>query len=1153
MIIFNTLFLIFSVIPWPIKEFGEMHSVSSVMGDARGSVSRPRFHRGVDIAAAVGTEVYPIYSGYVQSSGKGGKNSSVTVYQYGPPYGLAMRYIHVEPKAPDGTWVKGIKMDEENPDKMAEVIDYPEPGGDHLHFDRYTPEVDDLKKGVWYNPLIVEDGFENYEDGNRTKVWKPDFFVSGSEGEIATSLDTILHGRVDIRAKCQDIKHGGSTGGIYKTKWLIRRKGSDLVYEPAESLFFNQLEPPHDYTNDVFLVHDRHKWVAPNSPFYYWVTNYIDENNEVVDAYWNTKLKKGEEGIEVDAENYEEAMFPDGRYRVWVMGYDVRGNEPDTTLDPPSGADYRDVILSNFLPELVSIFDAYKNGFSVIFSEEMQASACDRAQYDLESEYGEPVEIESIMQDLQYPNLYHFKTADDMKDMVYTLSTVWGIEDLTGNTLRTSKDFFGSSVEFSIRFMHLLDISRQTMSENLSVSQTRAPQAEENDIAEPGEMLAIKPTLLNRINEEVYFQSESLEVVTGYNVDIEKGKYDLDEWVSPGALVKPSEPFLAFIPDDYNASEIGFTLMTSGFSWSGEYGDTMDFFVPVGIKRTDISELWINDDDDIYQWNQENGWTDPEDSIHVYCELRNQDYIHPIHNVIINVALIGEEEKNKLKINNTRILFGKLEPYETKINPTPITIKAGPGWDPRDDVGLEISITYTYNNKNYWEINHHAIPGYKEKKGPPAEWLGAFSPNRDGFKDSLIVPFTTKEEYPIVEALKKDTLGRIFERDTTYRARAENLEIKLEKKLSSLKFKFKGPFEKGTHYDVTWRCFVLCNLLRDGIGEIYLYEPLSWWYRVRKQMVIQPFDAYDERIWLDTENEYFQPNSYIVQIDRIPAVVRNVKPDKHVFSASTDEVNINFNVSEPCSFWFRVYDVANKRWIKSSDTSYVEGENNITWYGTDENDNPVSSGFYNVCLYTQDLANPPQECEVQLQVNNNIPYLNILEPEWASAFRGDTTFDVQAEFYDPQGIAENSESLFVKKDIEGLNYTFYPSTIIEDRILYSSLNFPEGGRYILKVSVSDIHGNISESQRSFYIDNNPPEIKVAGPSDDSTFSNKMGNLAFALHFEDNLDSFLVFPKEKEIYVSIRNSWSSPFFSVKFIEPPIPYSTHILFLFFVVLP
>jgi len=37
------------------------------------------------------------------------------------------------------------------------------------------------------------------------------------------------------------------------------------------------------------------------------------------------------------------------------------------------------------------------------------------------------------------------------------------------------------------------------------------------------------------------------------------------------------------------------------------------------------------------------------------------------------------------------------------------------------------------------------------------------------------------------------------------------------------------------------------------------------------------------------------------------------------------------------------------------------------------------------------------------------------------------------------------------------------------------------------------------------------------------------------------------------YGNGQSAWSSPFFSVKFIEPPIPYSTHILFLFFVVLP
>jgi len=165
MVIFNTLFLIFSVIPWPIKEFDKMHSVSSVMGDARDEVSSPRFHRGVDIAATVGTEVFPIRSGWATFHG-GGVDRTVKVFELRVSYYWCQRYTHVNEneEIDEGEWVSGIIEFRDNPeiiDMIAEVLDYPDPGGDHLHFDRYIPMASDLTKGVWHNPwLFIVSGFE---------------------------------------------------------------------------------------------------------------------------------------------------------------------------------------------------------------------------------------------------------------------------------------------------------------------------------------------------------------------------------------------------------------------------------------------------------------------------------------------------------------------------------------------------------------------------------------------------------------------------------------------------------------------------------------------------------------------------------------------------------------------------------------------------------------------------------------------------------------------------------------------------------------------------------------------------------------------------------------------------------------------------------
>uniref|UniRef100_A0A7V3VT66 Uncharacterized protein n=1 Tax=candidate division WOR-3 bacterium TaxID=2052148 RepID=A0A7V3VT66_UNCW3 len=79
------------------------------------------------------------------------------------------------------------------------------------------------------------------------------------------------------------------------------------------------------------LVYDRHNYTAV-SPFYYWVTNRII-NNQVVDRYWNTKQKIGQPDS-VDAESLEVAKFKDGRYWVKVVAADIRNNA-DTDFQIP--------------------------------------------------------------------------------------------------------------------------------------------------------------------------------------------------------------------------------------------------------------------------------------------------------------------------------------------------------------------------------------------------------------------------------------------------------------------------------------------------------------------------------------------------------------------------------------------------------------------------------------------------------------------------------------------------------------------------------------------------------------------------------------------------------------------------------------------------
>ena len=123
-----------------------------------------------------------------------------------------------------------------------------------------------------------------------------------------------------------------------------------VSYHPVDCIGFNQVQPPNNGA-PVLLVYDRHNYRS-ESPFYYWVTNVI-KNNDVVDEYWNTKLKIGQDWAGEDARINGEAVLPDGRYRVWVLAYDIENNGGDTLAR--HGAEDEDVILDNFVPYVESV------------------------------------------------------------------------------------------------------------------------------------------------------------------------------------------------------------------------------------------------------------------------------------------------------------------------------------------------------------------------------------------------------------------------------------------------------------------------------------------------------------------------------------------------------------------------------------------------------------------------------------------------------------------------------------------------------------------------------------------------------------------------------------------------------------------------------
>ena len=358
------LFLLLSTYPWPIRPFDTAHGVSATLGDARatyndqGEIIEYRFHRGIDIPASAGTDVFSIISGTARWDRSRGTKAHVRVEDHW--------YVHLSNRIRDGAPVIGIVDTvgtSNHPTRIGDVA------SDHLHFgigDPPGPGTDPI--GPFTNPLS-NGGPERYSDTQNPRVYSLDFWRSGSEGNNPVEVKLPLWGKIDIRAKCRDIKNSGgvlTTTGIYRVKWFVVSRGvmPRIWYIPVEEIRFDQVQPPNNGA-PVLLIYDRHHY-TDESPFYYWVTNCIVDN-EVEDRYWNTKLRFGEAWDGDDARINREAVLPDGEYRVWVLAYDIKGNGGDTLHR--RGAEDEDVVLDNFVPYLdsVVVIAHRKDGDEVIY------------------------------------------------------------------------------------------------------------------------------------------------------------------------------------------------------------------------------------------------------------------------------------------------------------------------------------------------------------------------------------------------------------------------------------------------------------------------------------------------------------------------------------------------------------------------------------------------------------------------------------------------------------------------------------------------------------------------------------------------------------------------------------------------------------------
>jgi len=328
--------------PWPMRNSGGNFNgplpITGTLGDARGNATNPRFHRGIDIGRTGG--VYSIASGNAIV----GENC-VRVGEY--------FYEHLNVMVEPGDPVVGILENPDNPTQIGSVA------GNHLHFQIGPPD------GPFYNPLSYNGGPYNYDDNAPPVVWGSTyehwwFWREGSEGQVATrvgSIDNpIIYRKIDIRAYCQDrqinpnLPGSVNTSGIYRLEWGVQDIQGNWIIPLTQTIIFDQVQPPNN-GNPVLLVYDRHNY-RNESPFYYWVTNPII-NNQVEDRYWNTKLRNNEGWNGENARINQEAQTPDGRYIVWVLAYDIRDNGGD--MQNRRGAEDTEIIIDNFAPYLSEI------------------------------------------------------------------------------------------------------------------------------------------------------------------------------------------------------------------------------------------------------------------------------------------------------------------------------------------------------------------------------------------------------------------------------------------------------------------------------------------------------------------------------------------------------------------------------------------------------------------------------------------------------------------------------------------------------------------------------------------------------------------------------------------------------------------------------
>ncbi|MGB2875745.1 MAG: M23 family metallopeptidase [Gaiellaceae bacterium] len=297
--------------PWPLKPFHSQHPIGGNFGDPRMTFLRTlaqngldgpgvfTFHNGIDIHAAPGTPVYPIFSGTVRLL----NGTAVAVQAPGHP---TFQYFHLKLAVHSGQHVVRLRT----------VLGWITPWARHVH-------LSEIANGRALNPL-APGRISPYSDGTRPRVREVVF--RDTRGEPQSPLG--LQGRIDIFADAYDlpVPFPGFQFGLpiapAALSWRLTTSSGRVVRPETTPVDFRKSLPPN---GQFWRVYGRGTY--PNGPVF---------GGQLY------KRMPGHYLFRMTPDGLDTTRLADGTYVVTVTARDVRGNrgslsERFDVLNHPSG------------------------------------------------------------------------------------------------------------------------------------------------------------------------------------------------------------------------------------------------------------------------------------------------------------------------------------------------------------------------------------------------------------------------------------------------------------------------------------------------------------------------------------------------------------------------------------------------------------------------------------------------------------------------------------------------------------------------------------------------------------------------------------------------------------------------------------------------